>query len=137
MVDKGDVFILVIIGFVLSWALYGAITSEDSCEMILTENAKIYSVSLHSDSKFVLGSGGSYFNYYYFKDWGNGKRLDHVPVSDTKIIETDDETPKVKRYRIEHCSSFYSHKQWYCDVTYYNELIVPTNTTQVTFHAEV
>lgn len=135
--DKGDVLIVVIVCFILTWAAYGMITSESGCEMTLIETVDIYSVSLHSDSEFVLGSGGSYFNYYFFKDWGNGKKLDYVLASDTKIIETDDETPKLKRYKIEDCNSFYSQKEMVCSIEYYNELIVPTNTTQTTFRAEI
>ncbi|MCK4665549.1 hypothetical protein KAU33_02300 [Candidatus Dependentiae bacterium] len=135
--DKGDVFIVVIIGIVLTWAGYGMIMSEDHCEMTLIEMVDIYSVSLHSDSRFILGTGESYFNYYYFKDWENGKKLDCVPTLDTKVIETDDETPKLKRYQIKEYRTFYSEEVEFSRITYYNELIVPTNTTQTTFRAEV
>lgn len=135
--DKGDVLIVVIVCFILTCIAYGMITSEDHCEMTLIEMVDIYSVSLHSDSRFILGTGESYFNYYYFKDWGNGKKLDCVPTLDTKVIETDDETPKLKRYQIKEYRTFYSEEVEFSRITYYNELIVPTNTTQTTFRAEV
>ena len=135
--DKGDVIVVVIVSILITIMAYGSITGENIYEMTLVESVNIYSTSLHSDFEFTLWSGESHFNYYYFTDWGNGKKLDCVPVSNTKIIETDDEIPNLKRYKIKECRTFYSKDIKSCFVTYYNELTVPTNTTQVTFRAEV
>lgn len=139
--DKGDKIFWIVIFIGVIAIVYGGITSEVTYETSLIEESEIYSLSLYNDFdiRFVLGSGygGSYFNYYFYKDWGRGKRLDSVKADVTKIIETDEETPKVRKYETIMYRSFYMTKSPQCYVTYYNELIVPTNTTQRTFLAEV
>ncbi len=65
--NKGDALILVIVCVIMAWAAYGMIVSEDTHKMELIESAEIYSISLHSDSRFMLGTGESYFNYYFFR----------------------------------------------------------------------
>lgn len=139
--DKTDVIVLTIVWSIIAFVAYGIVTSEPVYETTIIESVNIYSVSLHGDSKFTLGSfmsgsGESYFNYYYFKDYGNGKILDSVPTSNTVIIETDDEVPTLERYKTLFYHTFYSGKSSF-KVVYYNKLTVPTNTTQLTFHAEI
>ena len=120
---------------------YGVVTSETTYETKLIETAGIYSLSLNDNTEmnFVLGTGSSrlHYNYYFFKNWDEGKRLDFVDASVTKIIETDEHIPTLKRYETVEFKSFYLLLIESSDIKCYNELIVPTNTTQTSFTAEV
>jgi len=84
----------------------------------------------------VCGVGGSYYNYYFFKDWDEGKVLDYVDVSITKVIESDEEPPNIKRYQTIYYREFYLFR-FTNKVLNYNELTVPLNTIQKSFKAEV
>ena len=117
------------------------ITGEVTCETKLVETAGIYSLSLNDNTEmnFVLGTGSSrlHYNYYFFKDWDEGKRLDSVDASVTKIIETNEYAPTLKRYETVRFKKFYSSTIELSDLELYNELIVPLNTTQTSFATEV
>ena len=119
---------------------YGVVTSETTYETKLIETAGIYSLSLNDNTEmnFVLGTGSSrlHYNYYFFKNWDEGKRLDFVDASVTKIIETDEHIPTLKRYETVEFKSFYLLLIESSDIKCYNELIVPLNTTQTSFTAE-
>lgn len=141
MSSRRDKVLAVLGVFIMISILYGAITGETTCETSLVETTEIYSLSLNDKTEmdFLLGTGrsNSHYEYYFFKDWDNGKRLDFVDASVTKIIETDDHTPTLKRYETVKSNGFYSLSIECSNVERYNELIVPTNTTQTTFTAEV
>jgi len=129
---------IVLIALVMGYGIY---SSETTYETILTESVNIYSLSLNSgvDSNFVLGTGSSRttLNYYFFKDWEEGKRLDCADASVTKIIETDEEIPTLKRYEIHATKTFYFFTASNYYPSHYIELFVPVNTTQTSFSAEV
>lgn len=134
--------VLTVIGLIaLFVVIYGAVTGETTHETSLVETAGIYSLSLNDNTEmdFVLGTGSSrlYYNYYFFKDWDEGKRLDFVDASVTKIIETDEHAPTLKRYKTVKSKSYYFLKIEFTNVEHYNELIVPLNTTQTSFTTEV
>ena len=134
--------ILTAIGLIILFiVVYGVITSETTYETRLVETAGIYSLSLNDNTEmnFVLGTGSSrlHYNYYFFKDWDEGKRLDFVDASVTKIIETDEHAPTLKRYETVRFKSYYLLSIEHSDVKYYNELIVPLNTTQASFTTEM
>lgn len=135
--------VLVVLGMIIIiFIVHGVFTGVSFNETTLVESVDIYSLSLNDNTEFsfILGTGSSgfCFRYYFFKDWDNGKVLDFVDASVTKVIETDEQHPSLKRYETTRYFSFYSKNfSWDDTGVYYNELIVPTNTTQTTFTAEV
>ena len=138
IIDK----VLIAIGLiVLCIFIHGVITSTSFSETTLIETSNIYSLSLNdaTEFSFILGTGSSdlCFNYYFFKDWDGGKKLDFVDALVTKIIETDEQHPSIKRYETVRYFTFYSmNLSWNGEGTCYNELTVPVNTTQTSFTAE-
>ena len=120
---------------------YGVITGVSFSETTLIESVDIYSLSLNDNAEFsfILGTGSSdfCFRYYFFKDWDDGKVLDFVDASVTKVVETDEQHPSLKRYENIRYFAFYSKNlSWNGKGVCYNELTVPMNTTQTSFTAE-
>ena len=140
ILEKGNI-VLAICLVAVSIIAYGVITSETTYETRLVETVEIHSLSLDDNTEinFVLGTGSSrlHLDYYFFKSWGDGKRLSSVNALDTKIIETNEQVPTLRRYEIIKLCSFFSFLIEFTPIGYYNEMIVPMNTTQTSFTAEV
>lgn len=102
MSSKRDKILIAIVLVVILIFVYGVITGVAFSETTLIESSNIYSLSLNDNTEFsfILGTGSSdlCFHYYFFKDWDGGKKLDFVDATITKIIETDEQHPSIKRY---------------------------------------
>lgn len=141
MSSRRDKVLAALVVFIIISIFYGVVTGVSFSETTLIESSNIYSLSLNDNTEFsfILGTGSSdlCFNYYFFKDWDGGKKLDFVDALVTKIIETDEQHPSIKRYETIRYFTFYSmNLSWDGEGTCYNELTVPVNTTQTSFTAE-